>query len=76
MGWWAGLRQERKSLSMNSEERRKVEHHLSLVIENLEIHHQRRDGDWLRPSDLRQILRLMYYLVVNITDPWEDLPSD
>ena len=61
---------------MNSEERRKVTQHLTMVVENLEIHHSRKDGDWLRPEELRQILRLMYYLVTNIEDPWEDLPSD
>jgi len=33
------------------------------LIENLQIHHPQRDGDWLKPEDLRQILRLMYYLL-------------
>ncbi len=61
---------------MIPEERRKVEHHLTIVVENLEVHHARKDGDWLRPEDLRQILRLMYYLVTNVLDPWEDIPSD
>ncbi len=42
---------------------------LSEVIENLQIHHSRRDGDWLKPQELRLILRLMYHLLVGgVTD--------
>jgi len=41
---------------------------LSEVIENLQIHHSRRDGDWLKPQDLRLILRLMYHLHIGEQD--------
>ncbi len=61
---------------MNLEDRRKVVHHLTIKVENLEIHHQRRDGDWLKPEDLREILRLMYFLITDVPDAMEDIPSD
>jgi len=61
---------------MNSEERQKITEQLIQVIENLEIHHVRRDGDWMRPEDLREVLRLMYFLITNSPDPYEVLPSD
>jgi len=44
--------------------------------ESLEIHHTRRDGDWLTPESLRKILRLTISLVTDQGDPWEDLASD
>ena len=39
---------------------------LAQVVENLQIHHSQRDGDWLKPQDLRLILRLMYHLHIGI----------
>ena len=29
------------------------------VSENLELHHPERDKDWMRPQDLREVLRLL-----------------
>ncbi len=61
---------------MNPEETVLIKSTLAQVVEGLEIHHERKDGDWLRPQDLRQILRLMYFLLIDTTDPYEVLPSD
>jgi len=32
--------------------------------ENLELHHAKRDGDWMRPEDLRHLLRLMIEIII------------
>jgi len=50
---------------MNDSQQKILKAELAELAENLEIHHPRRDGDWLRPEDLRKLLRLMYMLVVN-----------
>jgi len=41
------------------------------VVENAQVHHPQRDGDWMEPHDLRQILRLMYYLLTNMKYKYE-----
>jgi len=41
---------------------------LTRVMENVEIHHTSRDGDWLRPQDLRLILRLIQQALMELTD--------
>ena len=37
---------------------------LAQLVENLQIHHPQRDGDWLTPQALRQLLRLIYNILM------------
>ncbi len=34
--------------------------------ENVELHHESRDGGYLRPEELRGLLRRMYYLLCDL----------
>ncbi len=49
---------------MNPDERQEIEAELIEVVEDNQVHHPRRDGDWMEPKALRKILRLMYWLIV------------
>ena len=47
---------------MISPTREELYQELVMLAENIELHHSERDHDWLRPEDLRMILRLLYQL--------------
>jgi len=38
------------------------------MVEALEIDEPKRDGDYLRPAELRGLLRLMYYLLSDLQE--------
>ena len=40
---------------------------LTRMAESLELHHVKRDPDWLRPESLRGLLRLMLYLLQELS---------
>ncbi len=41
---------------------------LTQVMENLEIHHPERDGDWMTPESLRHVLRLILGVLTAVED--------
>ena len=54
---------------MTSEERIECVIQLMEMAEAIELHHERRDRDWLRPEELRRVLRLMYFLLSDYSGP-------
>jgi len=39
---------------------------LAELVENLEIHHPQRDGDYLRPQELRGLVRMIYLTILEM----------
>ena len=44
---------------------------LSFSMEAIELHHEKRDQRWLRPEELRGLLRQMCYLLLELSVPSE-----
>ena len=42
---------------------------LTECVEAAQIHHNARDADHLRPGELREVLRLMYFLLLDFSEP-------
>jgi len=41
---------------------------LATVAENLQLHHENRDGAFIRPGDLRDLLRQICYLLYALSE--------
>jgi len=59
----------REALQWNIEE-------LTTLAEDIQVHHAERDGDWLRPEELRELLRQMYYSLLGLYELSREASSD
>ncbi len=39
---------------------------LTAMVENVNLHHPSRDSDYLRPEELRELLRLIFYSLLEL----------
>ena len=53
---------------MNPQDRHELFADLASEMENAQIHHPQRDADWIRPADLRRILRSVYQVLMDLAE--------